>query len=136
MPDDRSTVRAAVPHPVFDVEDLPRTAYAHEFVGFDHGDVPFSVILVDAPPGQGPALHRHPYAEVFLVEEGSARFEVDGAVFEAHAGQVVVGAPDVPHGFRNDGPDRLRVTAIHGAGRFETDWLSGEDRVWASKPKG
>jgi quercetin dioxygenase-like cupin family protein len=29
-----------------------------------------SVITVDAAPGEGPDLHRHPYEEVFAVLEG------------------------------------------------------------------
>jgi hypothetical protein len=29
----------------------------------------------------------------------------------------------------------LRLTAIHGAGRFDTEWLAGDDPVWTSKPK-
>ncbi|VIO74974.1 hypothetical protein CI1B_56930 [Bradyrhizobium ivorense] len=32
-----------------------------------------SVIVVDMPPGPGPALHRHPYAETFILLEGRAR---------------------------------------------------------------
>jgi hypothetical protein len=41
-------------------DHLPRTQHAHEFVGAQHGDVPFSIILVHAPPGAGPQLHGHP----------------------------------------------------------------------------
>ena len=41
------------------IDDLPDTEHAHEFVGADHGDVPVSLILVDSAPGAGPALHRH-----------------------------------------------------------------------------
>lgn len=39
-------------------------------MGAEHGDVPFSLILVHSRPGVGPKLHRHPYAEVFVVESG------------------------------------------------------------------
>ena len=28
----------------------------------------------------------------------------------------------------------LRLTAIHGASRFDTEWLEGADPVWTSKP--
>ncbi|WP_338688496.1 hypothetical protein V5279_23970 [Bradyrhizobium sp. 26S5] len=34
-----------------------------------------SVIVVDMPPGPGPALHRHPYAETFVVLEGRAVYD-------------------------------------------------------------
>jgi hypothetical protein len=30
---------------------------------------------------------------------------------------------------------QLRLTAIHGARRFDTEWLAGRDPVWTSKPK-
>jgi hypothetical protein len=30
----------------------------------------------------------------------------------------------------------LRLTAIHGAAAFDTEWLSEPDTAWASKPKG
>ena len=38
--------------------------------------MPFSVILVHSKPGVGPKLHRHPYAEVFVVESGEATFRI------------------------------------------------------------
>lgn len=65
--------------PVIRIEDLPRTANAHELVGADYG-VPVSLILVYAPPGSGPALHRHPYAEIFVIEQGQATIHVDDTV--------------------------------------------------------
>ena len=43
-------------------------------VGDDHGGVGITFLLVDASPGRGPALHQHPYEEIFIVQEGSARF--------------------------------------------------------------
>jgi quercetin dioxygenase-like cupin family protein len=41
------------------------------FEGVERG-VGVSLIFVDAPPGDGPRLHRHPYEEVFVVQEGEA----------------------------------------------------------------
>jgi quercetin dioxygenase-like cupin family protein len=115
--------------------DLPSTEHAHEFVGAEHGDVPFSVILVHAAPGAGPRLHRHPYPEVFVVESGEARFQLGDDTVVVRGGQVVVGPANVPHGFTNTGPEPLRLTAIHGAAAFHTEWLTGPDTVWASNPK-
>ena len=37
-----------------------------------------SVIVVDMPPWPGPAWHRHPYVETFIVLEGRARFTIEG----------------------------------------------------------
>jgi mannose-6-phosphate isomerase-like protein (cupin superfamily) len=94
-----------------------------------------SLIFVAAPPGAGPALHRHPYPELFLVEAGEAKFSVGDAEFVARAGEVVVGPAEVPHGFTNAGAVELRLTAIHCAGRFTTRWERGPDRDWVSKPQ-
>jgi quercetin dioxygenase-like cupin family protein len=38
-----------------------------------------SVIAVDSQPGDGPALHRHQYTEVFVVLEGQATFTLRAA---------------------------------------------------------
>jgi mannose-6-phosphate isomerase-like protein (cupin superfamily) len=116
-------------------DDLAHTEHAHEFVGAEHGDVPFSIILVHSDPGVGPKLHRHPYAEVFIVHSGQATFQLGDASVVVDAGHVVVGPSDVPHGFTNTGPGVLLLTAIHGAPRFNTEWLTGPDPVWTSKPE-
>ena len=34
------------------LDDLEHTAHSHEFVGAEHGDVPFSIILVHSQPGR------------------------------------------------------------------------------------
>jgi mannose-6-phosphate isomerase-like protein (cupin superfamily) len=120
---------------VIDFDDLPHTTHSHEFEGADHGEVPFSVILVHSAPGVGPRLHRHPYAEVFIVESGEATFRLGDDEIVATGGHVIVGPPDVQHGFTNTGTGELRLTAIHGAGQFNTEWLAGHDPVWASDPK-
>jgi mannose-6-phosphate isomerase-like protein (cupin superfamily) len=82
-----------------------------------------SIILVDAPPGHGPDLHRHPYEEVFVVQEGTAIFTVDGSELEAGPGDVVVAPARAAHKFVNSGTERLRLTAIHHAPEFDTEWL-------------
>jgi len=121
--------------PVIRLDDLPHTAHSHEFVGEDHGDVPFSIILVHSATGVGPRLHRHPYAEVFVVESGQATCQLGDETIVVGEGHIAVGPPNVPHGFTNTGSGELRLTAIHGAGTFNTEWLSGLDPVGASKSK-
>jgi mannose-6-phosphate isomerase-like protein (cupin superfamily) len=117
------------------LDDLEHTRHSHEFVGADHGEVPFSVILVHSQPGVGPKLHRHPYAEVFIVASGTATFQIGPRSVVVEAGHVVVSPPGEAHAFTNTGAGELRLTAIHGASRFDTEWLAGPDPVWASKPK-
>ncbi len=86
---------------------------ALEFVGREYGDVGVCFIMVNGVPGSGPRLHRHPYAEVFVVQEGSATFTVDGKTIDAVAGQVVVVQPGEAHKFINLGDGPLKQIDIH-----------------------
>jgi mannose-6-phosphate isomerase-like protein (cupin superfamily) len=113
---------------------LEHTEHAHEFVGGEHGGVPFCIILVHSRPGVGPKLHRHPYAEVFVVESGQATFRIGDETVVVDAGQVVVSPAGEAHAFMNTGTGELRLTSIHGAARFDTEWLAGPDPAWSSKP--
>lgn len=116
-------------------DELEHSQHAHEFVGAEHGDVPFSIILVHSRPGVGPKLHRHPYAEVFVVESGQATFQIGHRSIVVEGGHVVVSPPGEAHGFTNTGEGELRLTAIHGGSRLDTEWLAGPDPTWASKPR-
>lgn len=83
-----------------------------------------SVIVVDYHEvGLGPALHSHPYAETFVVLEGTALFEIDGEQITVQAGSALVAPAGVSHRFENLGPGRLLQVDIHSADTFETDWL-------------
>ena len=115
-------------------DDLEHSEHSHEFVGAEHGDVPFSVILVHSRPGAGPKVHRHPYAEVFIVEAGRATFRIGSDTLDVDAGHVVISPAGEAHGFTNSGDGELRLTAIHGASQFDTEWLDGPDDAWTSKP--
>ena len=114
-------------------DHLPHESHSHELVGADHEDVPFSVILVHVQPGHGPRVHRHPYTEVFIVDSGTATFRIGPDTIEVTGGHVVVSPPGEAHGFTNTGEGVLRLTAIHAAGRFTTEWCEGLDPVWTSK---
>lgn len=74
-------------------------------------------------PGGGPRLHRHPYAETFVVRAGRACFTVDGAEIEASAGDIVVAPANAAHRFTNLGPGPLETIDIHENGSFVTEWL-------------
>ena len=129
----RFAARAVVPF-----DELDHTPHAHEVEGADLGDgrVPFSVILVHGGPGTGPRVHRHPYPEVFVVEAGEATFRLGDEDVVVGAGHLLVSPSGVLHGFQNTGTGELRLTAIHGAARFDTEWLEGDDPVWTSPPRG
>jgi mannose-6-phosphate isomerase-like protein (cupin superfamily) len=79
--------------------------------------------VVNAPPGDSPKLHRHPYEEVFVEQEGNATFTAGEETIEVSGGQVVVVPAGVPHKFVNSGTTRLRQVDIHASDRFVTEWL-------------
>ncbi len=64
-------------------------------------------------PGTGPKLHVHPYDEIFVVEQGRARFFVGDQVIDAEAGETVLGPAGLPHRFINLGSGRLQTFDIH-----------------------
>ena len=105
-----------------DLADPARSDGANEFQGY-HLGAGVSVIVVDAPPGGGPKLHRHPYEEVFVVQEGTATLTAGDEKVEVTGGQVVVVPAGVPHKFVNTGVGRLRQVDIHASDRFATEWL-------------
>lgn len=94
-----------------------------EFHGRDLAGGPFSLIWVEAKPGEGPRLHRHAYEEMFVVIEGEVTFTADGETIRASTGNVVVVPAGVPHRFLNTGTGTLRQVDIHGADRIATEWL-------------
>lgn len=102
---------------------LPHVENSYELEGYLHGDSPASLIFFNGPPGSGPKLHTHPYAEIFVVEEGQATFTVGDQEIEACAGQILIAPAGVPHKFINTGDGPLRQLDIHINDRFETDWL-------------
>jgi mannose-6-phosphate isomerase-like protein (cupin superfamily) len=104
------------------IQDLPFSRIAHELVGEDH-DVDACVIFVDAQPGDGPSLHKHPYAEIFIVQEGRGTFVVGEEEVEAGGGEVLIVPADTPHGFTAIGDTNLRQIDIHLSRSFATEWL-------------
>lgn len=109
---------------IVDVESLRVSATAARFEGRDHGS-PVSLFVTAHPPGAGVPLHRHPYAETFVVQAGGAEFSVDGATLEAQAGQIVVVPAGAVHGFRSVGEADLRLVSVHPADHVQQEWLEG-----------
>lgn len=97
---------------IVSLEALRRSEVSALFEGAAHGGVPISVFVTTWPPGRGPRLHRHPYAEVFLVQAGEATFTVGGDDTSVSAEHVVVVPAETPHRFTNSGAGELRVVSI------------------------
>ncbi|MCV2395289.1 cupin domain-containing protein [Actinotalea sp. M2MS4P-6] len=100
-----------------------------KFVGREHGSG-VSFFLVDNDPGQGPALHRHPYTETWSVLAGTASITLGDEVVQASAGHTVVVQPGTWHGFTNTGEDVLRMICIHASDvMIQEEWsdVAGRD---------
>jgi mannose-6-phosphate isomerase-like protein (cupin superfamily) len=109
---------------VVDRNRLSAGAFSLELEGADLGGVGISMIFVDAEPGQGPALHKHEYDEVFIVQEGEATMTVGTNERIVKAGEIAVVPAGLPHRFVNSGMGRLRQIDIHLSPRFATEWLA------------
>ena len=107
---------------LIDVDELPGSNTAHRFDGYEHGSS-VSFYLSHNPPGTGPSLHRHPYDETFIVEEGTVRFTIGEREIEVTGGHIVVVPAGTPHKFVNCGPDRLRQINIHPVARMVQEEL-------------
>jgi quercetin dioxygenase-like cupin family protein len=98
------------------------TLEGRDFHGAEYG-ASVSLILNDTEPGHGPRLHRHPYDETWVVQEGTVMFQLGEEHVTADAGAIVVAPPGVPHKFTVDGPGRAKLVCIHASPTMVTEWL-------------
>jgi mannose-6-phosphate isomerase-like protein (cupin superfamily) len=104
-------------------EELPNNGTVYRFEGYLYDDVDVSFFLSETAPGKGPDLHKHPYDEVFVVQEGALTFTVGDETVEATGGQIVIAPAGATHKFVNSGAGRARHIDIHANRRMITDWL-------------
>jgi mannose-6-phosphate isomerase-like protein (cupin superfamily) len=112
-----------VSYTILNRDTLPCDRNTYEFEGLHYQDTEVSFIWVDLPPGDAIKLHKHPYKEIFIIQEGTACYTVGSETLEAHAGQIIIVPADVPHKFRNSGEQQLRQIDIHVNKQFITYWL-------------
>jgi mannose-6-phosphate isomerase-like protein (cupin superfamily) len=95
---------------VGNVEFLARTA-----------DTPrFTFGIIDFAPGR--ELEEHVHADeddAFYVLQGELTFVLGDEVVAAPPGTFVLVPPGVRHGFRNDGPEPVRMLNIHAPAGFD-----------------
>ena len=105
-------------HTVIRSGEIPRSRGGTlTFEGEPHGSG-VSFFLVHNEPGAGPDLHKHPYAETWIVRSGKARFTADGEDVEAGPGDIVVVGAETPHKFKNAGSEPLDIVCIHASPRM------------------
>ena len=108
---------------VLNRDDLPQDGNTYEFEGLHYQDSEVSFIWIYMPPGGDVRLHKHPYKEIFIIQEGVSTFTVGSTMLEAVAGQIIIVPADVPHKFMNNGDRQLRQIDIHVSKEFITNWL-------------
>ena len=108
---------------VLNRDELPRDGSTYEFEGFQYQDTEVSFIWVDMPPGGTIRLHKHPYKEIFIIQEGVSTFTVGSDTLEAHAGQIIIVPAELPHKIMNASDKQLRQIDIHVSKEFITVWL-------------
>lgn len=111
------------------IRPAAQTKFANGTVAFEgrpyRGGV--SLFLVDAAPGEGPALHVHPYSETWVIRAGNVEMQIAGRTVTAAAGDIVVIPANTPHGFHAMGPGRLEIVCIHASDHFEQKWVQAVD---------
>ena len=103
------------------VSDLEGGENSEVFNGHEH-DASVSFFLSHNQPNTDPELHRHPYDEIFIVQEGTVLFTVGDEQVEAGPGDILVVPPNTPHKFLVTSVPHRQVS-IHPAARMETEWL-------------
>ena len=93
-----------------------------DLVGAEHG-ASLSLILDDSAPGEGPRLHRHPYDETWVVQEGHVAFWLGDEEVTAGPGDIVIAPPGVPHKFVNEGPGAVPARLYPSSHTFIGEWL-------------
>ncbi len=104
------------------LEQFRITETALRFEGADNGST-ISFFVTNHPPEASVPLHRHPYEETFIVQEGRASFSVGDETIEVNAGEALVVPAETAHGFVSVGEDNLRQVSIHPSARVEQEWL-------------
>lgn len=113
---------------VFNLDELKFSPTASLFEGLPRAGVGITVFVVRTPSGTSVGLHVHPYAETFVLLEGSGTWTAGDEVVELHANQMLVVPPQTPHGFRNTGEVPLLLVSVHEAAALEQTFLGREPR--------
>ena len=96
---------------------MPRPGTTATFEGQRYG-AELSFFATNNGPGEGPVLHWHPYAETWLVIEGTVRFHMDGQEADAGPGDIFTVPRRKPHKFVVTGRGRTRMMCMHPSPRI------------------
>ena len=71
-----------------------------------------AVYVNDHEPGDAAGLHTHAEDHVLVMRAGTMRWTVDGEVFEARAGDVILAPAGTQHGFEVVGDETAKLLCI------------------------
>jgi quercetin dioxygenase-like cupin family protein len=108
---------------IIDRNNLPYDGDTYEFEGLHYHDTAVSFIWVEMKPGGSVRLHKHPYTEILIIQEGVGEYSVGSELIEAHVGQIIIVPAETAHKFTNSGDKIPRQVDIHTSRQFITDWL-------------
>lgn len=97
----------------FSLDELRLSPTASLFEGGPRAGLGVTMFIVRTPPGRFVELHTHPYAETFVLLEGSGRWTAGDEVIEASAESIISVPPHTLHGFRNIGTEPLLIVSVH-----------------------
>ena len=80
------------------------------------GSEPVSAWKVSLDPGAASPRHELTHGEVFIVLDGSARFDIEGRPHELGAGDPICVPPKTWFEVSNDGPKRVSAICCMAAG--------------------
>ena len=111
---------------LIDVDAVRLGATAALFEGGPRAGVGVTLFIVRTQPGRFVELHTHPYAETFVLLEGTGRWTAGDEVIEAHAEQIICVPANTLHGFRNTGDVPLLVVSVHESPTLSQDFTDRE----------
>ena len=106
---------------VIPFEEIQLSPTAALFQGGDDFDA--SIFVVHYERGVSVPLHTHPYPEVFVVLDGTAKFILGDEELIVESGHMTMAPPETPHGFEGVSDETLRVVSVHPQGKVEQTWL-------------
>jgi len=107
---------------IIDISSLkPPEAEVATFQGSRYG-ANVSFFVVQFSQGQGPAKHRHPYEETFLVLDGEIETIVGGETRTVGKEKVAVIPAYTWHEFKNRADRPVLMVNIHPVPKMITEW--------------
>lgn len=81
-----------------------------------------SFFIVQFSSGNGPKKHRHPYEEIFIIQEGEIEAIIDGKTETIGAGKIAIIPAGSWHEFKACSDQPVGMINIHPVPEMITEW--------------